>query len=175
MKGPSPGSFITAIYRCRDTPRSTKLSKLCREVNSLHGTSLNRLPRKLLPTSFEDLIISRNCVPTNASRTGNQLLLSFRFEATDVFDPITWFIRDPTRIWKQTIKIDKNNVYREEREGEIEVQKSGSFRWGLRVNDKDWSNGEDVTCIGKERLKCKWCLCWIWGSLNDKYVACVCV
>lgn len=77
--------------------------------------------------------------------------------------------------WKQTIKIDKNNVYREEREGEIEVQKSGSFRWGLRVNDKDWSNGEDVTCIGKERLKCKWCLCWIWGSLNDKYVACVCV
>lgn len=45
-------------------------------------------------------------------------------------------------------------MYREEREGEIEVQKKSLCRiWRLRVNDKDWSNKEDVTCIGKERVK----------------------
>lgn len=83
-EGPRPTSFITAIYRCRDTPRSTKLSKLCREVNSPRGTrTLNRPGKEtranFLPRGPNNLCVYR---PTPV-----ELLLSLRFEATDIFDP----------------------------------------------------------------------------------------
>lgn len=174
-RGPRPGSFITAIYRCRDTPRSTKLSKLCREVNSPRGTSLNRLfEGNSCPTSFQDLIISRNCV--HQQRTSP--FLSIRGDRHFPSFPITWII--PTsNLWKvnDEDRWTRKVLYVYYREGKERRDWSGKkcLCWIGEINIVE--KGRVLCVYGKREVKVQMVSLLDLGEEegSDKYVVCVCM
>lgn len=113
--------------------------------------------RKLVPTSFlEDLIIS---VCTDQCQSNFSFPFDSRRPTSSILSRYSVY-SGFNRIWKVGAD-DKDGAEcdayitctgRNEK-GRLKCKKSLCRIWRLRVNDKDWSNKEDVTCIGKERVK----------------------